>query len=474
MRYIIALIILLPVHLLSRDCLDDAWKYYNKQEYNKAINSINSCLDQIIADADPEEMDYAFRGLTSNFTKLGIIDSALKNTLIALSIEEKHNLNSAISLNELGTIYSRMGLNHQAIYYLKKAYNINTANDNSKSSIKNLNNISIAFLNLGMLDSAESYLEKSLSNANEDTASKHNILNNLSLLYFTKSNLDKAIKYSFQAINNFPKNINIHDSLLIISNYELILMLNDESNTMNSLKLYKSLESSNDNSIYSADVNYKLSLFEAKLGNTEQSIVYLNHAVKIYVSMGDIIRAKQITNTFVKYANDRVISKLNYSQSKLTEMQLIAYSKQLENDINTKIISDKYISEMENEMQYTRLSLYLSISIIISMLLTIGFVFYKIRSSNHIKRLVYAYNNYLDIIYQLDSKRLKTNLTKINNYMVLDKSFHEKKYFTDLVSEVVDDTNKIRSTVKSGIDFQQKKRLNNGKHTTTNELPMDR
>ncbi len=474
MKLLILLIVILPLNLLSRECLVEAWNHYNKQEYNKAINSLNSCLDQVIADADPVEMDYVFRGLSSNYTKLGIIDSALKNTLIALSIEEKNELNSAISLNELGTIYSSMGLNHQAIYYLKKAYNINTANDNKKSSIKNLTNISIAFLNIDMLDSAESYLMKSLSSASDNIISKHNILNNLSFLYFARSNFDKAKNYSLQAINNFPENVNIHDSLLIISNYELILLLNGESTTMNSLKVYERLESNNKNSIYYADVNYKLSLLEAKLGNAEESLECLNHAVKIYVSLGDIMRAKQITSTFVKYSNDSVINELNYSQSRLSEMQLVYYSKQLENDINTKILSDGYISEIENEMQYTRLSLYLSISIIISMLLTIGFVFFRIRNSRHIKRLVFAYNNYLEIIYQLDSKRLKTNLTKINNYIALDKSFREKKYLTDLVSEVVEDTNKIRNTVKNGIDFQQKEKLYNGKYTAANKLSMDR
>jgi len=45
--------------------------------------------------------------------------------------------------------------------------------------------------------------------------------------------------------------------------------------------------------------------------------------------------------------------------------------------------------------------------------------------------------------------------------MAFDKSFQDKKVFTDLVHEVVKDTNTIRSTVKSGINFQQTKRLNN-------------
>lgn len=467
MKLLMLLIILLPLNLYSRDCLDDAWEYYNNREYNKAIKSLNSCLDQIINDADPKEMDYVFRGLSSNYMKLGIIDSALKYSMIALSIEERNELNSAISLNELGTIYSSIGLNHQAIYYLKKAYDINVLNENNKSSNKNLSNLSVAYLNINMLDSAESYLEKSLLTVEENIKSKYHILNNLSFLYFTKSNFEQAKSYSLQAIQHFPDNISKHDSLLIITNYELILLLSNEKNNMSSINEYYKLENTNLNSTYYADVNYKLSLLETKLGNRDESIKYLNNAVNIYVSLGDITRAKQITSTFVKYSNHKDESDLDYSENRLAEMQLVLYSKQLENDIDARIASDSYISKIENEIQLTKLSLYLSISIILSMLLTIGFIIYKVRSSNQIKRLISMYNNYLDIIYQLDSRRLKTNLTKINNYIALDKSLREKKYFTDLIGEVVDDTNKIRNTVKTSINIQQTKRLHNGKYTTT-------
>jgi single-strand DNA-binding protein len=56
---------------------------------------------------------------------------------------------------------------------------------------------------------------------------------------------------------------------------------------------------------------------------------------------------------------------------------------------------------------------------------------------------------------------------KLTNRNYEDKDGN-KKYFTELVDEVVKDTNNIRKTVKEGIIFQQSKRLKDVNVTTTN------
>jgi len=135
---IIYLILLTALPLTSRECLNEAYKLYVNQKYQESINTVNSCLIDIENEADPEEMDYAYFGLSSNYLSLGLIDSSLKYTLIAYNIEKTNDLPTSKTLNQLGSLYIKKGLNHQAIYYLKKAVEINISDDNKSFFTKRL------------------------------------------------------------------------------------------------------------------------------------------------------------------------------------------------------------------------------------------------------------------------------------------------------------------------------------------------
>lgn len=462
-KYIIILITIsfIPINLMSRDCLKVAWQQYKNHEYQQAIVSINSCLDEIISDGKPEEMDYAFYGLSNNYKKLGEIDSALKYILIAHDLEKKNNLDESKTLNQLGSIYIEKGLNHQAIYYLKKALELNREMGNSTSMEINLSNIGFVYTNLHMVDSANIYLNSAIKVMNHNTKRNPMLLSYIAYSFFQNQDYPNSLTYMEQSYNSLSSTNNKLENLIISTNLELVKLFNNKEYNPTIFSDYLEYTRSNRNSIYFADANYKMSIIASIKNKPETGIPYLNIANSIYVELGNIQKAKGITSTFLLSNNLSQSSKLIYTENQLSELQNLEYSKQLEKDLEARISSDTYIANMEEELYYSEISFYMILSVLISVLFSIGITIYRIRKNNYIKMLVTSYNNYLELIYQLDSNRLKMNLSRITNYMALDKTFSDKKLFTELVDEVVKDTNKIRKTVKSGIDFQQTKRLNN-------------
>jgi len=462
-KYILILIAvcLLPMNLLSRDCLDKSWTQYKNHKYQKAIESINSCLDDIISDGKPEEMDYAFFGLSNNYKKLGEIDSALKYILIAHDLEKKNNLDESKTLNQLGSIYIEKGLNHQVIYYLKKALKINEVTSNNSSKVLNLSNIGFAYSNLNMIDSTNTYINSALNVSKQSKKMNPMLLNYIACIFFRNKDFSSALRYVEQSFRSLNSNNNNLQKYIISTNLELVKFFNRKEYNSSIFKEYLDYTKKNNTSKYYADANYKMSIIESANKGLEVGIPYLNAANSIYVALGNIQKAKEISSTFLMANKTVNSSSLKYSENELTELLNIEYSKQLEKDLEARISSETYIAHLEEELYYSEVSFYLVLSVLISVLFTIGIAIYRVRKNNYIKMLVTSYNNYLDMIYQLDSNRLKMNLSRITNYMALDKTFSDKKLFTELVDEVVKDTNMIRKTVKSGIDFQQTKRLNN-------------
>ena len=469
--YIIYIIFTICVYqLTSRECLEDAFKHYENQEYNKSIKGMVSCLADIEDDADPIEMDYAYFGIASNYLKLGQMDSSLKYTLIAYNIETTNSLPISKTLNQLGNLYINKGLNHQAIYYLKKAVKINTTDNNQNNLQKNYGNLGIAYQEIGLVDSSLNYYNMSLALTISGSSINNLIKNNLASLYFANNDNLRAINILNEIEDNYLSSNTEIEKYLILSNKVLFKLFSSKSildNELTTLKDYLELcESRND--FYSADANYKLSIYTLLSGNVEEAIDYLNRANETYVSVGNIGLAKEITSRFSKSMRTSKHKSFKYSLDKLNDKQIQIYSSSLNSEIETKLKAESYITDLNSKLNRAELSFYITLSLLISFLLTIGFVIQKIRSSKKIKQIIKGYVSYLNLISQLDSDRLRGNLSKINNYMILDESFSNKKYFTELIDEVVKDTNNIRKTVKEGIIFQQTKRLTDVNVTTTN------
>lgn len=458
------------LQLTSRECLHDAYKHYENNEYQKSIKGMMACLSDIEDEADPKELDYTYFGLASNYLKLGQMDSSLKYTLIAYNIEKMYELPTSKTLNQLGNLYINKGLNHQAIYYLKKAAEINKAEDNQAFLQKNYNNLGNAYNNLNFIDSSQKFYDLALRLTDVEDPEYSLILNNQASLHFKAHEIEKASK-TLEKLNSkqVESNSNL-EKYLFSSNLVLFKMFNEKKATYeDSLELNNYLSfSKKNNAFYYADANYKYSVFLLLSNKIKEAVSILNIANSLYIENGNIIMAKEITSNFSSLLYNKNIKGIKYSNDELNKMQIQQYSESLNKEIETRLEAENYILSLNDKLYRAELSFYITLSLLISTLLTIVLAIQKIKSSKKIKQIINGYVSYLNIISQLDSNRLRNNLSKINNYMVMDESFKDKKYFTELVDDVVRDTNNIRKTVKEGIIFQQTKRLKNVNVTTTN------
>lgn len=470
-NYLISIILIICVlPLTSRECFNDAYKQYENEEYNKSINSIMSCLNDIEEDAEPVEMDHAYFGIASSYLKLGLLDSSLKYTLIAYNIETVNKLPTGKTLNQLGNLYINKGLNHQAIYYLKKAVLINKSENNQGYLQKNYNNLGIAYKEIDLLDSSLFYFNLALPLTETDISEENLIKNNLATLYFSQNEINNAEKTLLE-INDKDLTSNSEiDKYLILSNKVLFKLLTSKKINEKELAILNDYlqycKSRND--FYSADANFKLSIFTLVNNNAEEGIRYLNNANTIYVSVGNIGLAKQITSRFTDLMKNPPTIPFKYTLNDLNNKQIQIYSASLNSEIETKLKAENYINDLNIKLNKAEFNYYITLSILISVLLFVGILIQRVFTSNKIRQIVNGYLSYLTLINQLDAEKLRINLSKISNYMVLDESFSNKKYFTELVDEVVRDTNNIRKTVKEGIIFQQTKRLKDVNVTTTN------
>jgi len=334
---------------------------------------------------------------------------------------------------------------------------------------KDYNNLGIAYHEIGIIDSSLFFYYLSLS-LTEVGESDYNIIkNNLATLYFSNGNYNKSKMILDEISYNHLSNNTKVEKYLVLSNKVLFKLLTDqtiskkESAILNDYLEYCSTR----NDFFTADAYSKLSIYTLLEGDIDKGIDYLNNANDTYVALGNIGLAKEVTSRFSKLMTGSPNEPFRYSLNELNEKQIEIYSKSLYSEIETKLKAEEYIGDLKIKVNKAEFSYYITLSLFISMILFIVIVFQKIRSSKRIQQVINGYVSYLNLINQLDSKRLRNNLSKINNYMILDESFNNKKYFTELIDEVVKDTNNIRKTVKEGIIFQETKRLKNVNITTT-------
>lgn len=453
----IIILLLFAGNLYSYECLEEAFKNYKIKKYDLAIDRINNCIESIKNDGDISSIHYAISGLSLNYFQLGIIDSALKYSLIAYDLELENDLSSSKTLNQLGLIYIEKGMNNQAIYYLKKALESDHYSNNSEIVKRNYINTGLAYLNLNLQDSAKVYLVDGINKISSEKNS-FELNTNIAYMHFKNREFEKArnILLEFSQKYSFSNQI---DSLFNSSNIEILKLYANDSFDEVVFENYLKAVQSNNESIYFADANYKLSVMYSKKNNIKKAIEHLNSANYVYVEVGNITKAKEITELVLSFFKNIPNQELSFSLSELDNIQNSLYSKQLESEIQTKIESDRFIKNLNTDLYYSSMSSYLFASILFSVLISIALLGYKIRTNKEIKSILVGYRKYLNIIHRLDTEKLRYNLAVIANYIVLDRSFENKKEFTNLIDDVINDTNKIRKAVNDGLVYKQNKRL---------------
>lgn len=149
---------------------------YNTENYGEALKHLNKAAKE-----DPENAEVPYM-IARSYADMMNYKASISYFLKAIELDPKQNY----WVYELGLIYYAMNDDKNALKYILEAANQGYKKDNDY-----LENLAIAYLNVGQLDSGVTMLNTILERRPSDL----NILNMIAEAYYYKSKFDKAIEY---------------------------------------------------------------------------------------------------------------------------------------------------------------------------------------------------------------------------------------------------------------------------------------
>lgn len=455
---ILFLLLFIKSYTIGNENIKNAYLNYSKKNYSKSIQLIKKAIPELEENDDIDELCHAYYGLSSAYYALGKTDSAFKYIIITDGIQTSNEIkeNRNKTLNMLGSIYIEKGLNHQAIYYLKKAAELNSKEDNYKSLSKSYINLGTAYSNLSLVDSSNRYyLLCSDLLSNNGMPDNPTLFNNIASNFFFVMDFDKSKEFLNKAIEQ-KGNDNLLDSLLYQSNLELINVLHNNNDQAYIFTKYLAESKSKDEFLY-ADANYKLSIYQLFKGNIDSSVFFLNTANSIYVSLGNIDKAKEISSFFLKQLKLTKNLDLKYSLNELTNLQVQQYSLALQSEIENRIQSERVNENLKEELYYSSISFYMVLFILIAFISSLLSVIYKVLTSKLIANL----RAKLRFINEIQTNSLVQNLSKLTAYISIRNDINDIDKIGLLLDNVINDTNKLNKYLLNAEIHPQTKRLKN-------------
>jgi len=469
--YYLSILCLLSYTSFANECLDESKQLFNLGKYNESIKTTENCLPDIIDSKHKAAIKDAYFGLGINYYHIGELDSAIKYYQIAekINVSDKNEHFSASLFNEISIAYINKGLNHSALYYLRKCLEINKEFENHISISKNYINLGKVFYNLNNLDSSEYCFNIALKYLPETSPKDRNkILNNLGIVYFQKGELNRAIKILESVTNNLETENKI-ESLLYLTNLDMYLIYANKPPLYNN-KLNEYLKQSNFNELLLADANYKASIYSLYSGEVEKGFDFLNNAIEIYVSNRNITEATQIAGFFSSVLQDEsnLLPKLEHTLANLKNAKSVQYSNLLIEETYLRAEIEKSIENLNRELEVAWASsgilLIVLFSLVIIIPLSIKYVI-NVKLISKLRGQLVNYNNQIKLIH---NSSIKNNLAKFVTLMVISNKFDNEEVLTATVDNIVDGSNELSSFLNNI------NRSLNANTTTTNELSMER
>jgi tetratricopeptide (TPR) repeat protein len=334
-------------------------KQKEEQEIAKCLNYLEAKNYQLAKQTGenavklyPNNAD-AHRCLGEAYYYLGNSNSSIEELKTAEKLtSDKKTLGAIYSY--LGGDYSNLNDFNTALLYYSRGLKISTDLNDTKNESRELNNIASIYEKMGNYDKALEYLNKSLQ-LTSDPSAIATIYDEVGLVYLIKGDNNKAIEYAKKAmqagenaVKLYPNNADAHQCL-----GEAYYYLGDFSSSIEELKTAEKLTSDkktlaaiysylggdylnlndfntallyysrglkistdlNDTKNESRELNNIASIYE-KMGNYDKALEYLNKSLQltselygvatIYNNIGVIYTAKGDNNKAIEYAKKAI------------------------------------------------------------------------------------------------------------------------------------------------------------------------
>lgn len=453
MKYLITIfIIIINSHLLSHECIDNAFNKFQQKDYKNAILLLKDCESNILEEDDSALLAKYYYGLGRSYLELGVIDSAFKYELKSYNIKKAFNLkdNLNLSYNDLGLLYNKMGLQHKSIFFLNNAIKINLSNKNNELLFSNYLNLGNTYSDLRFLDSAESYYLKALNiSENEDGIERGKVYNNLAVLYQESNEFDESFKFSEKALSLIDTENKYYYQWK--TNHELSKIY---SNSIYDKQLFYDYitYSKNSNSVLKrCDALFKLSIVEAK--SQSESINYIKQSIELLKSIKNYHGAIVVLNEYESHLKNQNINLENQEfissyKLNLLELNTQRLASEYGNELNINHESENQISELKSELMYANIGFYSLLVLILISISTIIMALMWVRKNKILQRIIIRFRERNNFNNNLSSSA-KSDLGKLT--FILDKKleYEGNELIFSTLDSLINNINNIDSQLIS-------------------------
>jgi len=289
----------------------EAVYYYRSGEFTKATPLIKEALEIAKEKGykDFEGLGYLY--LSRNQRRMGLLDKAIENALVALQIFESQEdqLNLMLGNSHLGMLYQETGSPEVAIGMHLENIALSKNDPSSGAKARYYFDLGNAYMKAKDYKNAETYFLEAVTISQESNfvPGEMIMLSTLGQLYKATGELDKAKENFNRVLPYFEKTGQFANIAAIYYDLATISSLENEHKASiplynKSLNIYKKIE----NLIYIRDINQKLFIAY----NINQDYERAQAANKVYNAINDSINSKEqkemIADMKTKYETDKI------------------------------------------------------------------------------------------------------------------------------------------------------------------------
>lgn len=236
-------------------------------QYQRSIEHFLKAMDIHEEVGEREGLAWTSLGIARLFKRLDLLDRAMQYAQSALDhyrIIEQNTGNSTgvtLSLNEIGSIYHKLGNYDKALEFTQMVLEINNKTGNIHGQAANHISLAIVFLEQGKIELARNYLNKALSLKSSvgDSIDLALLYRHLGQVEMRSGNLTQAHRYYNQSLTFAQKHRLIPDiSAAYLSLSEIYRQKGNFSNALNAFKNHSTYKDSlNSSDIARLEMQYE-------------------------------------------------------------------------------------------------------------------------------------------------------------------------------------------------------------------------
>lgn len=304
--------------------------YWQKGDFEMALKAYEN---SIRAFNDLGIMARAYIGMGAIHSQKGEYTKAMEYYTMASKnfLQLADAANYAIAIGNIGYVQRSLENHRSAIQYFKISDSINSALNNISGQAFAAYNLSVAYKDLGVLDSALSYNKKGL-----ELYSQLGYKKRISYCYFTRGEIQRKKKMIVEALESYQKSLNIstsvddsvqigYSSMAVSDMHELlgdpgksIAYLNDAATVADKMKL----------DILAMDVHRRLAKHLSSKGEMTGAFAHLERALLLKDSLYTREKRELASEIEAKYQNEQQAKEIALLDSE-KELQALQLNKRL-------------------------------------------------------------------------------------------------------------------------------------------------